>query len=125
MKNILVHTLLLIVFTLMLVGDSFPEMPIIGGVSIVIWFIAIIIIYFIIFKVKAIDTSDPLYRFKTQLVLTVYVVGLIFFLDVIGGQSQIGISPENEIFWLIVFVSVIDLVFQWRRVKRLNEQTEK
>ena len=118
MKNIALHSLLVLAFTVLLISDFFPEFPVIGALPVSFLFVVIIVIYIVMFITKAIDSRDPLYRFKTQLFLTTYLVVMVFALTALGGESELGITPYHEIFWFIVIVSFGDLLFQWRRVKR-------
>ncbi|WP_098442666.1 hypothetical protein [Bacillus sp. es.036] len=56
--------------------------------------------------------------FKSQLFVLLYVFMLMFVLNLAGGESTVGLSFENRIFWIVVFIALIQLVVQWKRMKR-------
>jgi len=60
---------------------------------------------------------------KAYAALTLYTVGLWIVLTLLGGESEIGLSYNSPIFYLIVLVLGFDLLRVYRQWKR--EEAEK
>lgn len=63
---------------------------------------------------------------KAYVGLTVYTVGLWIVLTLLGGESQIGLSFNSPIFYIIVLLLALDLLRIFRQSKKEQyEEKEK
>ena len=54
---------------------------------------------------------------RWQVFITVYILFLMGLFTVLGGESASGISFSNGVFWLVLLISIFEIVSQWKRVK--------
>ena len=56
--------------------------------------------------------------FKSQLFVLLYVLILMFVLNLAGGESSVGFTFENRILWIVVFIALVQLGIQWKRMRK-------
>lgn len=56
--------------------------------------------------------------FCTQVFFLIYIVALMAVLTALGGESQVGIGFDKGIFWAAFAIAVMEVSFQWRRMKQ-------
>ncbi|WP_432703273.1 hypothetical protein [Lysinibacillus sphaericus] len=108
-------------FTLLFVNDFFPATPLAEILSKKI-ILVILIVLVGINLVSSKGTYKKLSK-KAYAGLTLYTVGLWIVLTLLGGESEIGLSYNSPIFYLIVIVLGFDLLRVYRQWKR--EEAEK
>ncbi|MGE7695179.1 hypothetical protein ACQKNC_13860 [Lysinibacillus sp. NPDC094177] len=115
---------ILVFFTLLFVNDFFPHTTIAGTLS-----KKIILLILIALVIVQIATEKGRYKKlskKAYVGLTVYTVGLWVVLTLLGGQSQLGLSFNSPIFYIIVLFLALDLLRVYRQSKqeRLEEKSK-
>ncbi|KOS62059.1 hypothetical protein FJQ98_08205 [Lysinibacillus agricola] len=107
-------------FTLLFVNDFFPHTTIAEILS-----KKIILLILVALVIVQIATDKGRYKKLSKKVyvgLTIYTVGLWIVLTLLGGESQIGLSFNSPIFYIIVLLLALDLLRVYRQSKR--EQSE-
>ncbi|MFJ7648576.1 hypothetical protein ACIQ1H_13515 [Lysinibacillus sp. NPDC097279] len=108
-------------FTLLFVNDFFPATTLAELLS-----KKIILVILIVLVCIQMMTSKGTYKKiskKAYAGLTLYTIGLWIVLTLLGGESEIGLSYNSPIFYLIVIVLGFDLLRVYRQWKR--EEAEK
>ncbi|MEK5333467.1 MULTISPECIES: hypothetical protein [unclassified Lysinibacillus] len=108
-------------FTLLFVNDFFPATTLAELLS-----KKIILVILIVLVCIQMVTSKGTYKKiskKAYAGLTLYTIGLWIVLTLLGGESEIGLSYNSPIFYLIVIVLGFDLLRVYRQWKR--EEAEK
>jgi len=108
-------------FTLLFVNDFFPTTTLAELLS-----KKIILVILIVLVCIQMMTSKGTYKKiskKAYAGLTLYTIGLWIVLTLLGGESEIGLSYNSPIFYLIVIVLGFDLLRVYRQWKR--EEAEK
>lgn len=108
-------------FTLLFVNDFFPATTLAELLS-----KKIILVILIVLVCIQMMTSKGTYKKiskKAYAGLTLYTIGLWIVLTILGGESEIGLSYNSPIFYLIVIVLGFDLLRVYRQWKR--EEAEK
>ncbi|GEM_PF-403490 len=111
---------ILVFFTLLFVNDFFPQtttVEILSKKIILLILVALVIIQIALDKGRYKRLSK-----KAYVGLTVYTVGLWIVLTLLGGESQIGLSFNSPIFYIIVLLLSLDLLRIYRQSK--SEQSE-
>ena len=116
-----INICIFIFFTLLFVNDFFPATSLAALLSKKIILIILIVLVCINMMVSK-GTFSKLSK-KAYAGLTLYTVGLWIVLTLLGGESQIGLSFNSPIFYLIVLVLGFDLLRVYRQWKR--EEAEK
>lgn len=120
-RSTIINVCIFIFFTLLFVNDFFPATPLAEILSKKI-ILVILIVLVCINLVSSKGTYKKLSK-KAYAGLTLYTVGLWIVLTLLGGQSEIGLSYNSPIFYLIVIVLGFDLLRVYRQWKR--EEAEK
>lgn len=108
-------------FTLLFVNDFFPATTLAELLS-----KKIILVILIVLVCIQMMTSKGTYKKiskKAYAGLTLYTISLWIVLTLLGGESEIGLSYNSPIFYLIVIVLGFDLLRVYRQWKR--EEAEK
>jgi len=111
---------ILIFFTLLFVNDFFPHTTIAEILSKKI--ILLILMALVIIQIASDKDRYKKLSKKAYVGLTVYTVGLWIVLTLLGGESQIGLSFNSPIFYIIVLLLTLDLLRIFRQSKK--EQSE-
>ncbi|WP_273833890.1 hypothetical protein [Guptibacillus sedimenti] len=109
---------LFLFITLLLIYDYFPTFFLKEVIPQNVIFLLLLGMLFINAINKNKQTSPEKDMFKSQLVFLLYVFILMFALNLAGGESTVGLSFENRIFWIVVSIALVQLVVQWKRMKR-------
>ena len=120
-RSTIINVCIFIFFTLLFVNDFFPATPLAEILSEKI-ILVILIVLVGINLVSSKGTYKKLSK-KAYAGLTLYTVGLWIVLTLLGGESEIGLSYNSPIFYLIVIVLGFDLLRVYRQWKR--EEAEK
>ncbi|KMY33100.1 hypothetical protein ACZ11_13620 [Lysinibacillus xylanilyticus] len=111
---------ILVFFTLLFVNDFFPHTTIAEILSKKI--ILLILMALVIIQIASDKDRYKKLSKKAYVGLTVYTVGLWIVLTLLGGESQIGLSFNSPIFYIIVLLLALDLLRIFRQSKK--EQSE-
>ena len=111
---------ILVFFTLLFVNDFFPHTTIAEILSKKI--ILLILMALVIIQIASDKDRYKKLSKKAYVGLTVYTVGLWIVLTLLGGESQIGLSFNSPIFYIIVLLLTFDLLRIFRQSKK--EQSE-
>ena len=111
---------ILVFFTLLFVNDFFPHTTIAEILSKKI--ILLILMALVIIQIASDKDRYKKLSKKAYVGLTVYTVGLWIVLTLLGGESQIGLSFNSPIFYIIVLLLTLDLLRIFRQSKK--EQSE-
>lgn len=109
---------LFLFITLLLIYDYFPTFVLKEVLPPYVIFLLLLGMLFINAINKNKQTPPEKDAFKSQLLVLLYVFILMFVLNLAGGESTVGLSFESRIFWLVVFIAIVQLGFQWKRMKR-------
>lgn len=115
-RSTIINVCIFIFFTLLFVNDFFPATPLAEILSKKI-ILVILIVLVGINLVSSKGTYKKLSK-KAYAGLTLYTVGLWIVLTLLGGESEIGLSYNSPIFYLIVIVLGFDLLRVYRQWKR-------
>lgn len=113
-----VHIIFLIFLTILFVYDYFPNATLENIIpkNVLILLIVVLVLFSLLFK--RYKNSNNIEIFKWQLFTTVYILLLIVFLTILGGQSTCGISFENIFFWIVLFLSCLEMFIQFKKAKQ-------
>jgi len=115
---------ILVFFTLLFVNDFFPHTTIAEILSKKI--ILLILMALVIIQIASDKDRYKKISKKAYVGLTVYTVGLWIVLTLLGGESQIGLSFNSPIFYIIVLLLTLDLLRIFRQSKKeQSEENEK
>ena len=64
-----------------------------------------------------VDDKDAL---KWQVYITTYILYLMGLFTVLGGKSTVGMSFNNGFFWLVLLISLLKIISQWKKVMILK-----
>ena len=64
-----------------------------------------------------VDDKDAL---KWQVFITTYILFLMGLFTVLGGKSTVGMSFNNGFFWLVLLISLLKIISQWKKVMILK-----
>ncbi|MCG7343652.1 hypothetical protein MHZ92_05880 [Sporosarcina sp. ACRSL] len=106
--------LLLFTLSFLLYKDFFPE-----GETAVLGIAIIVFLTYCLshYKLgKSTKHSKEKKQVISQLFLTIYLVLLIFVFTIFKGKSSVGISFDNIFFWLVLMITIIELITRWRKV---------
>lgn len=107
---------ILVFFTLLFVNDFFPQTTIAEILSKKI--ILLILIALVIIQIGSDKGRYKKLSKKAYVVLTIYTVGLWIVLTLLGGESQLGLSFNSPIFYIIVLLLALDILRVFRQSKR-------
>ncbi|MFJ5564554.1 hypothetical protein [Lysinibacillus xylanilyticus] len=114
---------ILVFFTLLFVNDFFPNTTIAEILSKKI--ILLILMALVIIQIASDKDRFKNLSKKAYVGLTVYTVGLWIVLTLLGGESQIGLSFNSPIFYIIVLLLALDLLRIFRQSKKEQSEEKK
>ncbi len=107
--------------TLLLIYDYFPDMSLQetfpSSILLLLMFGSVVASF--LFKRLREYTVKEL--FQSQLFMIIYLLFLLAVLKLVGGESTLGISFSNLGVQVIVIMSLLQLVFLWKKLKRERE----
>ncbi|MGP4079941.1 hypothetical protein ACTWQL_08480 [Pseudalkalibacillus sp. R45] len=123
-KLIKIQIGIMILFTLLLVIDYFPDLPLLNATPkyVVIFGILGVILIGLILGVTI--HHDDRITLKWQIGMMFYLLGLIAVLTLLGGESSVGIAFDNYALWVVVGISSIEILNRWRKIKRSDNATK-
>lgn len=68
--------------------------------------------------VKTTNNESEKSSFQWHLFFLIYVFLLIACLEWAGGESTVGISWKDPLFWMVSFIALIQLGIQWKKMRR-------
>ena len=110
--------------TLLLIYDYFPTIGLTEVLPLRVLFWLLIGTVVVIALVKTTANATEKGSFQWQLFILIYVFLLIAFLGWAGGESTVGISFKDPLFWMVSFIALVQLGFQWKRMRREKWQSE-
>lgn len=113
--------IILLIFTLLLVYDYFPNIFFVNILpkSILIIFILGICLFSLLFKKHHTMSNKPI--LKWQILLTIYPLFLIGLLTLLGGKSSVGLSFHSIGLWIAFLLSVLEMLRQWKKIKQVDK----
>ncbi|APH06964.1 hypothetical protein A9C19_05045 [Bacillus weihaiensis] len=109
--------LIIFCFTILFVYDYFPNNSLLVEVPKSVFSFLVIGLYLVsmLFKRKrSVDSKNVL---KWQVFTIVYILFLMGLFTILGGESTTGISFSNGYFWIVLFIALIGIFFQWKKVR--------
>jgi hypothetical protein len=108
---------IILVFTVLLVYDYFPNTPLGDTIpkGLFTGLILGLFLYSLLFK-KHEDANDK-EILNWQIFLTAYILFLIGLFTMLGGQSSSGISFTNISLWIVLLISIVEIISQSKKVK--------
>jgi len=118
--NVFIIVLMLLSMTSLLAYDFFPDLIdfIYLPKSLVVALLIIIVIFSILSNRFQKDNSRLILLW--QLVSMLYLFLLVVAFTVLGGISQVGISLNNPVLWIIILISIYEIYEQSKKVKVSN-----
>ncbi|MEK3953800.1 MULTISPECIES: hypothetical protein [unclassified Psychrobacillus] len=121
--NVFIIVLMLLSMTSLLAYDFFPDLIdfIYLPKSLVVALLIIIVIFSILSNRFQKDNSRLILLW--QLVSMLYLFLLVVAFTVLGGISQVGISLNNPVLWIVILISIYEIYEQSKKVKVSNSIT--
>lgn len=111
----IVYILFVVFLTTLLTYDYFnvlSEIIVISNSTFIFIFIGLIIVSLIFERKKEVNNSKTL---KWQIFIVVYIIALMVLFSLLGGESTVGISFSNPLFWIVLGIALLDILFDWKR----------
>ncbi|MFJ7744592.1 hypothetical protein [Peribacillus sp. NPDC097295] len=114
----ILQLMILVIFTPIIVFDHFPDLSLARAIpeGILLWLF--LVIYLISFSFKGLNDMNLKADLQWQVYSLIYLLSLLAFLTILGGQSSSGIGFDNPFLWLILLMSCLDIYSGWRKLKR-------
>ena len=118
--NVFIIVLLLLSMTTLLAYDFFPDLIefIYLPKSILVGLLIIIVVFSIFSNRFQKDNSRIILLW--QMVSMLYLLSLVVVFTVLGGISQVGISLNNPVLWIVIVISIYEIYEQNKKVKASN-----
>ena len=123
-KHLILMGLIVLPLTLLMVYDFFPNLnqilyipkPVLIGLLLVI-----LLVGFFINRIQKDDS--PRSSFWWQVAITSYLLILLVVFTLFGGISQVGISLSSPVIWIILVISVFDILKEYKGLKVSESNT--
>ncbi|MEK5147299.1 hypothetical protein MKX53_09700 [Psychrobacillus sp. FSL K6-4615] len=121
--NVFIIVLMLLSMTCLLAYDFFPVLIdlIYLPQSLVVALLIIIVIFSILSN--RFQKGNSRLILLWQLVSMLYMFLLVVAFTVLGGISQVGISLNNPVLWVVILISIYEIYVQSKKVKVSNSIT--
>ena len=116
-----IEIILALCVTILLVYDYFPDIPFAEAVSLVVLIVVMLGLFMMTVYRNRKRNPDQHTIFRSHVFFVVYIVALMALLTALGGESQVGIGFDNGIFWAALAIALMEISFQWRRMKQTQE----
>ncbi|MER2060645.1 MAG: hypothetical protein ABTA16_17640 [Niallia sp.] len=118
--NVFIIVLMLLSMTSLLAYDFFPDLIdfIYLPKSLVVALLIIIVIFSVLSNRFQKDNSRLILLW--QLVSMLYLFLLVVAFTVLGGISQVGISLNSPVLWVVILISIYEIYEQSKKVKVSN-----
>lgn len=107
--------------TVLLIYDYFPDIPFAEAVPLELLILVMLGLFVVTVYRNRKHNPNQKIVFRSQVFFLIYVVALMSLLTALGGESQVGISFDTGIFWVALAIAVMEISFQWRRMKQVEE----
>lgn len=123
-RTITISALLLI--TLLLIFDFFPSIINfqLNNNFTLIAFIILILVSLIVSKTND-KTTDLKQIFRWQLITPIYLFILVFILTILSGNSDTGISLNNNILWIVIILTFVEAFRTYGKIKKVDHDKSK
>ena len=123
-KHLILMGLIVLPLTLLMVYDFFPNLnqilyipkPVLIGLLLVI-----LLVGFFINRIQKDDSSKS--SFWWQVAITSYLLILLVVFTLFGGISQVGISLSSPVIWILLVISVFDILKEYKGLKVSESNT--
>ncbi len=123
-KHLILMGLIVLPLTLLMVYDFFPNLnqilyipkPVLIGLLLVI-----LLVGFFINRIQKDDS--PRSSFWWQVAITSYLLILLVVFTLFGGISQVGISLSSPVIWILLVISVFDILKEYKGLKVSESNT--
>lgn len=106
----------LVIATIFLIVDYFPDISLLSAIPNVLFFV-LLIVYLFLSAFNRIEHIDKAFL-RSQTNVIFYLIGLMIILSIFGGSSHGDISFKHGVFVILLFISLYDLLKYWRTVKK-------
>ncbi|SFD67790.1 hypothetical protein SAMN05216238_103114 [Lentibacillus persicus] len=101
--------------------DYFPDIPFAEAVPLELLIVVMLGLFIMtVYRNRKQKPSQKMV-FRSQVFFLIYIVGVLALLTALGGESQVGIGFDKGIFWAALAIAVMEVSFQWRRMKQAEE----
>jgi L-asparagine transporter-like permease len=104
-------------FTALFAYDYFPNISQVARVpkSVFIFLVIGLFILSMLFNRKrSVESKEVL---KWKVLTTAYILLLMGVFTILGGESSTGISFSNGVFWIVLLISLFEIISHWKKVK--------
>lgn len=118
--NVFIIVLMLLSMTCLLAYDFFPDL--IDFIYLPRALVVAVLIIIVIFSILSnrFQKGNSRLILLWQLVSMLYMFLLVVAFTVLGGISQVGISLNNPVLWVVVLISIYEIYEQSKKVKVSN-----
>ena len=123
-KHLILMGLIVLPLTLLMVYDFFPNLNQILYIpkSVLIGLLLVILLVgFFINRIQKDDSSKS--SFWWQVAITSYLLILLVVFTLFGGISQVGISLSSPVIWIILVISVFNILKEYKGLKVSESNT--
>lgn len=113
--------IILLVFTLLLVYDYFPNIFLVNILPKNILMILIFGTYLFSLLFKKYNNMNNKQILKWQILSTIYPLFLISLFTILGGKSSVGLSFNNIGLWIVFLFSGLEMFQQWKKIKQVDK----
>lgn len=116
-----ITVLIVICFTVLFAYDYFPGISQIVEIpkSVFIFLLIGLVLVSLFFnRGRSVEKNDTL---KWQIFITGYIFLLMGLFTIFGGRSATGISFGNGFFWIVLLISLFEMLTQWKKVKNSRQ----
>lgn len=122
--NKALSAILLLILTLVLVIDYFPQLISFSLDNFTIFIILMILIVFSYILGKKQNSESGLKElFIFQLITPIYIFILVIVLTLLGGESTTIISLNDIFFWIIIIISLAEAYSTFKKIKTNKRYT--
>lgn len=107
--------------TMLLIYDYFPNVSLKESLTPTILLSLMYGTVVVLFLLKRFREYTVKELFKSQLFTLIYLLILLVVLKLAGGESALGISFSHLGVWIVVIISLLQLVVLWKKLKRERE----
>ncbi|QKY70684.1 hypothetical protein [Lentibacillus sp. CBA3610] len=107
--------------TVLLIYDYFPGIPFADAVPLEVLILVMLGLFMVTVYRNRKHNPDQKIIFRSQVFFLIYIVALMALLTALGGESQVGIAFDKGIFWAALAIAIMEISFQWRRMKQVEE----
>lgn len=98
--------------------DYFPDIPFAKAVPLELLIVVMLGLFMVTVYRNRKKSPDQKMTLQSQVFFLIYIVGLMALLTALGGESQVGIAFDRGIFWAALAIAIMEISFQWRRMKQ-------